>query len=251
MRPKGSPWAISHYSPIPRRRPQQTFPFLKPGDVPREIHYHYSLTPSAVYPWDPVVLRGVWEMDPDLIPAQVTKIWRSPAGADLAFFYFALLRFEPFLLDAPIEFTCPGGRGVWHRGQWVVPNMEEILLEDDPPQQGLPGAFIPCDGDMLIRVRRAIYLSRLEREAKAKQKYQGTQQLSPLISAQDESKQKAEAALWAESDARWDDEWPTFLGNAQKVSSSDLSQPISQVREPQPYVVHDKRRQFGAKESAA
>lgn len=199
----------------------QDIPFLKPGDVTRELFCEYSTIPNVMYPWDPAVLRAIRSFDGDAVPATVKRVLRTPAGSDVSFLYFALLRRS----DSPLVPHEPIVVRMGHGGATAAsPNIEDLILEGETPpwaeKQGLPGKFVPMTWDLYYRCKRAYKLSQRTAEQIAKDYLEGLQ--------------KAEHDKWkgmkSEMDYRFDHDYKHLKNNVDALSGNEYDS-IGQRRE--------------------
>jgi len=227
-----APYAISHHSNVPQPRPEQPVNFLEPGDVIREIHYFYYFH-DPLLSWDPMVVAEIKAFDPGAIPCFVKKVYRTPAGADLVLSYFAILR----------EKRPTNGKKEWfrvipcgckeHRG--MEPNVEEVVFSDTPPHEGWPESFIPCDARLSKRLKYIFWLTDKSVKDQAKE----------YLEARQAQQAKQEAAIKAETDARWDDDWGYIKRQVQSLSGPEIASMGQPQRRPEskPFVHHPKQSQ--------
>jgi hypothetical protein len=123
----------------------------------REIGMFYSCVPDSVYPWDPEIMKKIWEFAPDATPLWVHWVFRSPADdRDEIVVYgrHALGRhikqnrgyLEPFRVLMPtmpvlgLKFEKPNAIWFIHEG----PQESKQFVD-------LPGAYLPFDHTILDR----------------------------------------------------------------------------------------------------
>lgn len=224
-----APYVISHASPSVPQSPEVPVGLLGKGDVIREIHCYISTVPSESYPYDPAILRAIWVIEPEVVPVWIRRVYRTPAGSDIVMGYHGLYRYRSIPdTQRPVvpELHRIGVASVGCR--FPRPNIEWLLLEGDPPFPGWPGIFLPFSWQTYQDLRRAWYLSQFVVEDNEKL-------AKTIVDQANEKKAKKEAALKAEQDYRWDQEWGFQQRQKAKLTPEDIAS-IGQPPPPRPFV---------------
>lgn len=123
----------------------------------REVAVEYTAIPDVMYPWDPAVMKRVWEYRPDAIPLWVRWVFRTPQDEenphDVVFGRHALgligrgepLEFRVSMPTMPVQglyFGKPTALWFIHEGNV------------DPEHRDLPGSYLPFDDTLVDRVKR-------------------------------------------------------------------------------------------------
>lgn len=217
------PWTISHATPTPVARPEQTFDFKKPTDLIREIDYFYYFHDPLLV-WDPSVVASIREFDPTILPAFVKKIYRWPTGGEAVLSYFAILRekYPTTTLKEPFKVhrcACAEHAYLW-------PNIEEVVFGSDPPAPGWPESFMPCDARMAQRLKRIFWLTDRPPEAIAKD----------ILEGEAARKAAAEAKLQSDFNDRVDEEWDYLTRTVGRMSTGEIESMHHPRRESKPFV---------------
>lgn len=171
----------------------------------REVAVEYTAIPDSLYPWDPAVMKRVWEYRPDAVPLWVRWVFRTPQDEenphDIVFGRHALGlvgRGEPqeFRVGMP---TIPC-QGLYFRKPTSLWFIHEGNV--DPEHRDLPGSYLPFDDTLVDRVKRtsdALKMSDKEYKAHLRQ---------ILLVDKEEKRMRRKAALAterAEMDADFED----------------------------------------------
>jgi hypothetical protein len=131
----------------------------------REIGMFFSCVPSELYPWDPDVLKAIWEFDPGVIPIWVRWVFQAPAEDSnhfetVVFGRHALGRYvdnpsEGTVTFKPGQVTMPDMpcQGV----KFKTPNILIRILEGFPipgAPSDLPHEYVPFDWRVYYKLRR-------------------------------------------------------------------------------------------------
>ncbi len=157
---QGLPAELAPLAPTPAQMPSLKYTVGKIHGW-LEIGQFYSCIPDAAYPWDPVVMKAIWEFAPDAIPMWVQWVFHTPPE------------------DSESEIVIYGrhalGRKIWHPQSEVLPfpcampTMPCLGLTfekpnkiwfvhtggDNPRSRDLPGNYLGFDDTMLDRAKRS------------------------------------------------------------------------------------------------
>ncbi|MCP4900223.1 MAG: hypothetical protein GY906_24895 [bacterium] len=124
----------------------------------RYVDMQYTCIPDPAYPWDPRLVKKIWEFAPDAVPMWVHWVFRTPRNLtgeqDVVYGRHALGRvikparsdLFPFRCDMP-SMPCSGitferPNAIWFIHQGEAPT-EEYL--------DLPGDYLPFDMGMVMK----------------------------------------------------------------------------------------------------
>jgi hypothetical protein len=129
----------------------------------RLIDVTYSCVPDAVYPWDPAVLRAIWEFDPEVVPVWEKWIFMPPlddSSSDevLVVGRHCVARHKPTLVNEAYPFLCEMPTMPCQGVVFQRPNVLEFVLADGNKEEGtdLPGPYVAWDWN-LWRLLRELY----------------------------------------------------------------------------------------------
>lgn len=200
---------------------------LKKSDMIHIRKVVISTTPDVVYPWDSGIIKRVQAIEPRAIPVWIKRIYRTPAGTDVVFGFNGLYRYD---WQEPVINWGLRGVEFEHCGLGPAPNYEWLILEEDAPGNGWPGAYVAVDGALLHRVRRIVYLNQFERE---RGEMAGVDYTSNVRAY----RQSQLDAIQAEHDYRWDTDAAADKRAAQGVAWSDVQARAAEAPITRPSVI--------------
>lgn len=216
-------YAISHQSPLPLNLPEMPVDFRRKSDNVIQVYSTYYLYDDAVYPWDPAVLRSIREFDEDFIPATVRRTYHFPTGGEITAVYFAGLRYKPITHTPHDPFDVTPGQS------WLgpLPNIEEIVFEDEAPREGWPGRFVPCTAALAFRLKRVDKLLNRSLSDQGGSGLSSRELALDYIQGHLGAQEAQMKALKAEAHYRFDHDWNHIKNNAEKVSSVELKEGVA------------------------
>ena len=126
----------------------------------REIGMEYTCIPDPVYPWDPTIMKQIWEYAPDAVPMWVRWVFRSPEEDtnphDVVFGRHALGRAIKNARSSQIPFRCDMPTMPVQGLHFEQPNSIWFIHEGARPTEkyvDLPGEYLPFDSELLLRVK--------------------------------------------------------------------------------------------------
>lgn len=135
----------------------------------RHVKTEYSCIPDSQYPWNPEIIKKIWEFAPDVTPLWVRDIYRGQDNKDVVFGRHGLGRyvanrveFIPFRVEMPtmpcqgISFNKPNMIWFIHQGADINPEFRD-----------LPGAYLPFDEGLLYKAKYSWGGNYTEKEYKA------------------------------------------------------------------------------------
>lgn len=194
------------------------------------------LTENEVYPWPREVVKAIREVDPFIVPIWVKYVCRTPAGTEFIIGRHAIGRMPPsweadhkeidggsLVLGAyqpasrgAVNLHCAGRQILWLDILALPPNGEQF-------PSGIHGPYRPFDWSVFYDYR--VEHRDIEDEIRERRER--------ML----ERKRKANAAIKAEHDYRWDHDWKHIKKNVQSLSDNDIEHmgvPVSQ--DPKPFV---------------
>lgn len=128
----------------------------------RQVKVEYSCIPDAVYPWNPLVLKAIWEFAPDAVPLWVRWVFRSPQDEenphDVVFGRHALGRRIEHLQMERLDFHCTMPSMPCQGLTFEKPNRIWFIHEGESPKErnvDLPGDYLPFDATIYDKAEAA------------------------------------------------------------------------------------------------
>ena len=232
-----APYRISSHA-APEGTPASEFEFaLKKTDVIHKVETIIQLFPDVEYPWDPVLVAQVKEVEPRAIPVWIKEIYRTPAGSEVVFGFNGIYRYD--YQEPILDWRLRGS--ILRVGDYTgpIPNYEWVILKGDEPGNGWPGPYIGLgDASPFIHPETGeeVWLTTLDRIKRVVHTYQYEPE-SPeeanrrLDNAQAEHKRRVMDKLEAEHDYRWDNDGAVDRKAASGVTWSDIQAHVHRVPE--------------------
>lgn len=128
----------------------------------REVTVEYTCVPDPMYPWDPGIMKKIWQYAPDAVPMWVHWVFRSPEADenphDVVFGRHALGRVIKNVRSEQIPFQCDMPTMPCQGLKFERPNSIWFIHEGARPKEryvDLPGEYLPFDEQLLHRVQEA------------------------------------------------------------------------------------------------
>jgi len=124
----------------------------------RQVDMQYTCIPDPVYPWDPSLVKKIWEFAPDTVPMWVHWVFRSPRDEegerDVIFGRHALGRaIRPARGDL-IPFRCAMPTMPCQGITFERPNAIWFIHQGEAPTEkhvDLPGDYLPFDMGLVMK----------------------------------------------------------------------------------------------------
>jgi len=124
----------------------------------REVAVEYTCIPDAQYPWDPLMMKLIWEFAPDAVPLWVRWVFRTPQDEenphDVVYGRHALGRVVRARTDLfPLKASMPTMPVFGLK--FAKPNVLWFIHEGavDPTKRGMPGNYLPFDWSIVQRAK--------------------------------------------------------------------------------------------------
>lgn len=138
----------------------------------KEIGQFYSCVPDSVYPWDPEMMKLIWEFAPDAVPMWVQWAFMTPSDTGRptvqVFGRHALGRVIENAANTPIGFPCLMPTMPVQGLTFKRPNTIWFVhdgLRRDEKYKDLPGSYLPFDGSIVDRAKKcAVGFNMTEKE---------------------------------------------------------------------------------------
>lgn len=151
---------IAQVAPAPEQMPALKFRLDKIRGW-LEIGQFYSCIPDTVYPWDPTVMKAIWEHAPDAVPMWVQWVFHTPPedseSGIVIYGRHAIGRRIWHPRTEPIGFRCLMPTMPCQGLTFEKPNKIWFIHtgSDNPLSRDLPGTFLGFDDTILDRVKRS------------------------------------------------------------------------------------------------
>lgn len=138
----------------------------------KEVGQFYQCVPDSVYPWDPEIMRQIWEFAPDAVPLWIVWVFMSPSDTGRPeieiFGRHGLGRSIKNVANPPTGFSCLMPTMPCQGITFDRPNSIWFVHEGERNTDkyvDLPGSYLPFDGSIVDRARKsAIGFNMTEKE---------------------------------------------------------------------------------------
>lgn len=124
----------------------------------REMGVYYSCVPDPAYPWDPSIMKRIWEFAPDAVPLWVHWVFMDSSNNVVVFGRHALGRAIRGIHSPPHEFQCAMPSMPCQGVKFERPNLIWFIHEGPSTHDensSIPGAYLPFDESILLKARRS------------------------------------------------------------------------------------------------
>lgn len=136
----------------------------------REIDVEYTCVPDPAYPWDPAIMKQIWEFAPEAVPLWVRWVFMNDNDHVVVFGRHGLGRKIRGLRSDPHEFQCAMPQMPSHGLRFERPNLIWFIHEGVKSRDAnasMPGEYLPFDRTLLWKARESsLGFSMTEKEYK-------------------------------------------------------------------------------------